>query len=171
MTADQVAVAIVSAARRLGADPLAVAQGHRAMSTKDLSIPRARAYAATALVDGLGVGPIVAGRVCGSQTPEVYLSVHRRRLALGEIKWWKAEVLAGVIEDIRIGRPAPAVAQESVSEQARPITAIKPRAPVARLSGGSGGYSSLATPPPSRAKQSLQDMLREAVENTAKLKP
>lgn len=162
--ADDVARIIVAAAAEVGVDPLDVAGGKRGFVEGGGASPltRARGYAALALDQIFGCGALAIGRMVGAGSPAVYFTQLKQRAARAELKWFDRRVLARVItsagydarvSDREILKPKVTTTPHSVSPS-RPIKVFDRDGP----------------PPGSPTeKQRLRDMLRQAVENTAKI--
>ena len=188
-TSDHIAIAIVTACRECGADPAVLApmlaagiqrppdrQGRAALS-------HARAYAALALRRAFPrCGPVYVSRMVAAGSPSVYLANLEADLAKSRLGWFQHLALNRVVAAIRewqprqddvkatlaLPEPEPTTGHASPGEQ--PIDgqlADRPAAPV-KLQPDRGGYVSLGAPAP-QSKAALRDMLRRAVENTARM--
>lgn len=114
-SADEVAVAVVTAVRLAAAGPLDSAQVLRRCEAlvsgevirKDIAlihgVSRARAYAALALADLFpGVGPIAVSRMCGSTTPSAHLGTMRHRIHHSTAPWYDPAMLALVRAAVQV---------------------------------------------------------------------
>lgn len=103
-TADEVARAIVAAARETGADPIELASGARG-NRHHPDILRARAYAAVALRSQFSdVDWKTIARVVGVWTPATaysYLKTLDEQRERGYLDWWSVEAYDRVIQAIR----------------------------------------------------------------------
>lgn len=167
-TADQVAVAIIAAAREVdpaqwGALALQVAGGEQCLAGRHgyTALPRARAYAAKALRSEFDCGAVAIGTMLGFGTPGACISGIEFQLRNKSAKWWQPESLERVIAAVR-------ATKESI-KPADDVPALLPSRPVVKLSAGDGSYVSADRPVPSRRQISARDMLAEAVRNTAAL--
>lgn len=157
--ADQVAAAIVAAAREVSPDnwksvAIDVASGPN--SRVDLSITRTRAYAAYALRNVLklsaGGAPAIA-RMVGASSVDCYLSLIDSRLKRDDhMSWWRKDIVARVVEAIE------EVRGEEVLDNL--IEATKPPPPPP---------PPLQRPAESPRQIAARRMLEEAVRNTAAL--
>jgi hypothetical protein len=161
-TAHEVAVAIVAASRETGACPLRVASGQRDAMIEPMAYEtsRARAYAAMALKALTTAGPTAIGRMVGTLQPDVYLSGLAKRIATKKHAWWSEVALARVCAAVEGCSPTPEPHREPAGGHAPPPTP-KAAAPAARPPRPA------ATP----GKRKLEDMLREAVQNTQAMTP
>jgi len=142
-TADEVAVAIIAAAKETGADPLAVASGERRRPGAGglAEIGRARYYAAWALhqvFDGASLPSI--SRMVGAESPQNFLGNVKAQLNNGKLKWWNNGVAQRVIVAIErmhylrsppIQRPFVSDRQTKAYDMLREAVAN-----IARLQGG-----------------------------------
>lgn len=101
-TADQVAAAIVAACRETGADPIAVASGHRdevrSAPDRKFAISRARAYAALAIREIFKEnGPVAIARWVGSLSPACYVTNVDRDRKDGRYRWWDEAAFQRVV--------------------------------------------------------------------------
>lgn len=103
-TADQVAVAIVAAARELGADPEKIVRGIAGSGGRYVnhSIPRARAYAACAIQQVFpNNGATSISRWVGAPNPNSYISLLRHQRKNGIIRWWDEGIYQRVVVKLR----------------------------------------------------------------------
>lgn len=110
-TADEVARAIVAAARETGADPVAVAEGERG-NRYHPEVLRCRAYAAIALRSQFeDARPTSIARMVGIWTPATaysYLKILDEQRARGFLNWWDDAAFIRVVAAIRPGGTPPA---------------------------------------------------------------
>jgi hypothetical protein len=170
-TADQVACAIVAAARETGEDPIACARG--------LGELRCRHYALHALCHVFGDPALRTpiARMVGS--PSKPSAFYRASVwyVLGEgpqgakVKkpWWDAAVLGRVID--ALGEVA-RLPMRPIEEPAR-VVAPAPRSHHGPHQGGQRAVSGVAIGAPTLkpGSQALSEMLAEAVRNTARMQP
>ena len=142
-TADEVAIAIITASKETGADPIAVASGVKdGIGPKpDHAVSRARAYAAYAIYKAFGCDPISVSRMVGAGTPQSYLFTFMNRLNKG-LTWWNQ----GIADRVR-----------NAIDQYKTMTPRQPEAPITR-------------PFASERQANAYRELQRAIQNTAQLK-
>lgn len=125
-TADQVAHAIVAAARVVGVDPLAIeAKREGRTNAETIRLYRARSYAAVALLARFDCPKVSIGRMVGmGVSASASMSVLTRDVERGLYAWWRADHLDAVAAAIPGIRPAddhPPAEPEADPEPEEPV--------------------------------------------------
>lgn len=103
-SAYQVAMAIVAAAREMGADPIDVASGVTTHGGRfaNHSVPRSRAYAAFAIRQVFPHnGNTAISRWVGARNPNSYMSLIESQRRGGQIRWWDEGIFKRVVLRLR----------------------------------------------------------------------
>ncbi len=184
--ADQIAEAIVAAARAVAFAPfdvpriaLAVASGQKdkpgPLGSRTGSIAKARAYAAMALRARFKASASYVDRVVGSRSVGVYCSQLSQDISKGRKGWWNDAVFDHVskaVEAARVFRATP----EPAPENNEPAAAAGLPDPVVGVPLARRAPDPLPPPSPpglyrTPGQRAAYEDLRRAVENTAKLQP
>ena len=106
-SADQVAIAIITASREVGADPIDVVLGNGNAGCKEgggttqYAISRARAYAAFALRTVFTqCGAVAIGRMVGSRSPSGLLASLDAQMRNKSLRWWDDKVFMRVASSL-----------------------------------------------------------------------
>jgi hypothetical protein len=185
-SATQVAWAIVAACRETGDDPIAIASGQSKGPSSRVTL-RARHYALHALLFvfprlprekaaefvGAPGRPMMFYHGSMNQVAKVVNTMTGRRRA----NWWDEEGFERVIRAIENAGPKPAIAETTPVIERRQARRDEPeeddtplRVPV-KLSAAVGSIVEPTRPAAAPGKRKLEDMLRDAVQNTARMTP
>lgn len=102
LDADSIMLAVMAACAQMGCETREVFAGCTKGTHPDRisAVARARGYAALALLQVFDVPKSHISRSVGSNSADVHLSVLQARIASGEAKWFKQNVLDLVVDAI-----------------------------------------------------------------------